>query len=222
MTATPRLWKSETQVNTTKFAPQANGQIVGLDDGGYAIVWTDTSHLFSTGWAVIGQRFDAAGNKVGGEVKISRFNTGDDNVFPGSSITNLHNGTIAITYTDSTFGDDDTWVRVVNPSLGLVRNDEIDAGFLQTRFSSITSFANGSYVVSYTLDNGGGNTDIMARIVSPTGFVFGPITVDDNGTADADFSQLATLSNNNFVDVWQRKVFGDHDIYFSIYTSTGA
>ena len=74
---------------------------------------------------------------------------------------------------------------------------------MQTSNSSIASFANGSYVVSYTLDNGGGNTDILARIVSPTGTVGAAFTVDDNGTQAADLSQLATLSNNNFVDVWQ-------------------
>ena len=93
---------------------------------------------------------------------------------------------------------------------------------MQTLNSSIASFADGSYVVSYTLDNGGGNTDILARIVSPTGTVGGPITVRDNGTLDADFSQLATLSNGNFVDVYQETFVGDHDIYFSIYTQAGA
>ena len=89
---------------------------------------------------------------------------------------------------------------------------------MQTLNSSIASFADGSYVVSYTLDNGGGNTDILARIVSPTGTVGAPITVRDNGTLDADLSQLATLSNGNFVDVYQQTVGFDHDIYFSIYT----
>ena len=39
---------------------------------------------------------------------------------------------------------------------------------------------------------------------------------------DADFSQLATLSNGNFVDVYQATNGRDHDIYFSIYTQAGA
>ena len=52
----------------------------------------------------MGQRYDAQGNKVGGEVKISQFLDGDDSNSDGSSIANLHNGTIAVTYTDITSG----------------------------------------------------------------------------------------------------------------------
>ncbi|MCP1831714.1 hypothetical protein J2R76_000141 [Bradyrhizobium sp. USDA 4532] len=225
MTTTPRLWKSLTQVNTTdNGTAQSGGQIAPLDasDGGYVIVWTDSSDVFSTGQAVIGQRFDVNGNKVGGEVKISLFANGDDSISDGSSIANLHNGTIAVTYTDFFGGNNNTWVRVVNTALNVVRDDAIDTSALQTSHSSITAFANSSYVVSYTLDNGSGNTDILGRIVTSTGVVGAPFTVDDDGTQSADFSQLATLSNNNFVDVWQRLVGGDHDVYFSIYTPTGA
>ena len=101
MTTTPKLWKGLTQVNTTDAgAAQDGGQIVALDDGGYEIIWTDNSHVLSTGAVVMGQRYDAQGNKVGGEVKISQFVDGDDSNSDGSSIANLHNGTIAVTYTD--------------------------------------------------------------------------------------------------------------------------
>jgi len=75
--------------------------------------------------------------------------------------------------------------------------------------------------VSYTLDNGGGNTDILAKIVSATGVVGAPITVRADGTQENDFSQLATLSNNTFVDVYQRHVGSTQDIYLAIYTSSG-
>src|SRR6266540_1703638 len=103
MTTTPRLVKSLTQVNTTdNGAFQGDGQVVGLNssDDGYVIIWTDFSHTFSSGQAVIGQRFDGAGNKVGGEVRISTFGDGDSFNSDGSSITLLPNGNIAITYTD--------------------------------------------------------------------------------------------------------------------------
>jgi hypothetical protein len=223
MTTTPRLVRPFTQVNTTdNGALQYSGQIVGLNssDGGYVIIWTDASHTFSSGDAVIGQRFDAAGNKVGGEVKISRFVNGDDSNGDGSSITLLPNGNIAVTYTDLFSGALDTYVRIVNPSLALVRDDNIDVSGLRTTNPSITSFADGSYVVSYTAYFGGLDSDIRAQIVSSDGNVGAPIPVKDNGTSDADFSQLATLSNNNFVDAWQQT--GNPGIYFSIYTSAGA
>jgi FG-GAP-like repeat len=226
MTTTPRLVRPFTPVNTTDNGVfQGDGQIVGLNSGGYVIVWTDSSHVYSTGDAVIGQRFDAAGNMVGGEVKISRFLNGDDSVSDGSSITLLPNGNIAVTYTDSFSGQRDTYVRIVDPSLALVRDDNIETSGLLTFDSSITSFADGSYAVSYTVDFGGVDSDVVFKIVSSDGNVGAPIWVKDNGTLAAGHSQLATLSNNNFVDVFQETAAtfgGSQDIRFSIYTSAGA
>jgi hypothetical protein len=47
--------------------------VVSLNDGGYVVAWTDFSRTYNpNGTAVIGQRYDSAGNKVGGEVKLGR------------------------------------------------------------------------------------------------------------------------------------------------------
>src|SRR5258705_8250048 len=99
MTGTPMPWKSPTQVNTSDGAlVQDDGQIVGLQDGGYVVVWTDNSHTYSSGPAIVGQRYDSAGNKVvppgnthGGEVDISKLN-GSDCFSP--AVTILPNGNI--------------------------------------------------------------------------------------------------------------------------------
>src|SRR4029078_1785754 len=84
---------------------QSDGEIVGLNDGGYVIVWNDTSHMFNPGGtAVVGQKFDALGNKVvnafGSEAQISLFTFGDDSLGAGggSAITQLANGNLAIAY----------------------------------------------------------------------------------------------------------------------------
>ena len=79
MTTTPRLWNSLTQVNTTDGDKnQFQSQITPLQDGGYVVVWTDLSRTDNPlGEAVVGQRYNAAGNKVGGEVMLSQFTSGD-------------------------------------------------------------------------------------------------------------------------------------------------
>ena len=85
MTTTPQLVKSLTQVNTADTpvafggtATQSDGQIAPLLDGGYVVVWTDYSRTHNpNGSAIVGQRYDSAGNKVGGEVKLSLFNSPD-------------------------------------------------------------------------------------------------------------------------------------------------
>jgi hypothetical protein len=82
MTIAPSLVTFLTQVNSSD-APQpggtafqGDGQVAPLPDGGYVVVWTDSSRTHSpNGSAIVGQRYDSLGNKV--EVKISQFSSGD-------------------------------------------------------------------------------------------------------------------------------------------------
>jgi hypothetical protein len=196
MTTTPRLWKSQTQVNATDSGPngeaQVGGQIAALEDGGYVVVWADNSGAFNpSGTALVAQRYSSAGNKVGGEVHLT-------NSFPGSAsspaVTVLANGNLAVAFVGDlfNFGFKDTFVRIFSPSLTLIRTDTIDNGPTQPGDPSITALANGGYAVSYTVDD----TQIVGRVVSPTG-VLGP----GFGLGGSTHSELATLSNGNFVVV---------------------
>ena len=105
MTGTPHLVKSETQVNTTDGGQdQFQSRIAPLQDGGYVVVWTDLSLVYNPqGGAIVGQRYDAAGNKVGGdpahggEVDLSQFDSGDQS---SPAVTTLANGNIAVAFVD--------------------------------------------------------------------------------------------------------------------------
>jgi FG-GAP-like repeat len=222
MTTTPRLSKSLTQVNTTDAgAVQNDGQVVSLNDGGYVVVWTDSSLTHNpAGAAVVGQRYDSAGNKVGGEVELSQGFSGGDQFAP--AVTLLDNGNIAVAFVDLFGGDRDIWVRIFNSSLTVVRLDEIDTGANQTFDPSITALAGGSYAVSYSVGTGA-DVDIVGRIVSATGVVGMRFDID-NQTDIRGFSELATLSNGNFVAVYQDQVGGsatNDDIRFAIVSSAG-
>ena len=69
-------------------------------------------------------------------------------------------------------GNNNIYVRVFDPSLNFVREDDIDLGSNQTFHPALTALAGGSYAVSYTLTVGT-NTFIEGRIVSATGDVGG-------------------------------------------------
>ena len=128
---------------------QDDGQVVSLNDGGYVVVWTDFSRTYNpAGAAVIGQRYNSSGNKIGGEVKLSGFNSGDQF---SPAVTRLDNGNIAVAFVDQFAGDRDIWVSTFNSSLNLVRTDFIDVSANQTFDPSITAFADSSYVLSYTV-----------------------------------------------------------------------
>jgi hypothetical protein len=222
MTTTPSLWKSQTQVNTSDGGVfQGDGQITSLQDGGYVVVWEDASLTYNPlGDAIVGQRYDSAGNKVGGEVKLSQFVAGEQ-ITP--AVTALSNGNMAVAFIDHSSGDYDTYVRIFDSALNLVRTDIIDLGGANhTADPSLTALAGGSYVISYTLSTTA-TTDIVARIVNPTGEVGGLLGIDGQ-IANQNFSELATLSNGNFVVVDQSEFFGDPtdtNIFFSIFTPAG-
>ena len=138
MTTTPRLSSPWSTANTAhQPAPmsaglpsQDDGQVVSLNDGGYVVVWTDCSRTYNPdGAAVIGQRYNSSGNKVGGEVKLSGFNSGDQF---SQAVTRLDNGNIAVAFVDQFAGDRESRMSTFNSSLNLVRIDVIDIGANQT------------------------------------------------------------------------------------------
>jgi hypothetical protein len=217
MTTTPSLWKSPTQANTTDAGDQLDGQIAALNDGGYVVVWEDQSHRYqATGSAIVGQRYDAAGNKVGGEVNISGFGVGGSQTAP--AITHLPNGNVAVAFVDTLAGDQDIWVRIFNSSLGVVQNVPIElTNTFQTFNPSITAFGDGSYLVSMTATPG--PSSIIGRIVTVNGIV--PFVIDGDAVHSYDFSEVATLSNGNAVAVYQDNDGSQTDIKFGIFTPTG-
>ena len=233
MTTTPHIVKPETQVNTTDRGTQFQGEIAALHDGGYVVVWTDISLTYnSLGEAIVGQRYDAAGNKVGGdpahggEVNLSLFTTGDQS---DPAVTTLANGDIAVAFVDSFSGNDDIYVRVFDPSLHLIRTDSIEVSSTVHGFDpSLTALADGSYAVSYTVGFGtlgsGPDDHVVGRFVSASGSVGGQfnIAIAGGGGIIFDSSHLATLPDGNIVAVMEEKsltngAVTDSDIAFNFF-----
>jgi hypothetical protein len=226
MSTTPKLWKPPTQVNTTDTGYEGNSQIAALHDGGYVVVWIRNSDIFA-------QRYDCTGDKLGGEVALTPL--GDGSAYYAPAVTVLDNGNIALAFStvDAAAPDDaDVKVRIFDPALNLLRTDAGDtSNAKQTYNPSLTALAGGGYVISYTTgvgvitpNSGPDDTDIVARIVSPTGVVGAQFDID-NQDDNRDLSQLATLSNGNFVAVYQDEFLGsetDTDIRYGIFTPTGA
>jgi FG-GAP-like repeat len=210
MTTTPRLWKSQTQVDTADFGIQNDGQIAATHDGGYVVVWQGIG-------TTRGQRYDSAGNKLGGEV-ITSTGVGEQ-VTP--AVTVLANGNIAVAFVD--VPDSNIYVNIFAPTWGSpLRLDAIGGGTDQS-LPSITPFADGSYVISYTAATSSAETSVLARIVSAGGAVGSEFALDSE-TDSQTSSELATLSNGNFVAVYEDEFNGsatDHDIKYGIFTKTG-
>ncbi|MEC8442856.1 MAG: hypothetical protein VXZ05_01495, partial [Pseudomonadota bacterium] len=61
----------EFQVNTHTADSQYEAKIGALSDGGFVVAWRDNSGHDSAGNGVFAQRFDSAGNAVGGEFRVN-------------------------------------------------------------------------------------------------------------------------------------------------------
>ncbi|MCB1746540.1 MAG: hypothetical protein KDK06_05150, partial [Gammaproteobacteria bacterium] len=69
--ATGVLQGGEFRVNETTPNSQFDPQVVGLDTGGFVIVWEDNNGTDGSGSGVFGQQYDALGNRVDGEFQVN-------------------------------------------------------------------------------------------------------------------------------------------------------
>jgi hypothetical protein len=152
-------------------------------------VWTENDHNNTGIW---GERYDALGARVGG-----LFGTVLTD-YRSPAITGLPDGGFAVAF--SNFApSDNIYVQRVTASASV--RDTIDASAAVTRDPALTSFSDGSYVVAYTVGSGA-DTDIAARVVSATGVVGAQFFIH-NETDNSAAPQVATLSDGNFVAVYQ-------------------
>jgi VCBS repeat-containing protein len=111
---------SEFGINTYIASDQLWSSVTALKDGGFFVTWTSDGQDGS-GYGIYGQQFDAQGNKVGSELPINQFTSGNQisdttgNGF-GSTAT-LKNGDIITTWYGNGDGDDSgIYARIIHPT----------------------------------------------------------------------------------------------------------
>ena len=212
---------------------QDSGVVAATPLGDFYAIWRDSGNFNSAHADIVGRHFDTFGNPLGGDVSLLPLN----NAF-GVPFNALQPSTVALPITGQASGtataftdnfnkgtDFDVYVVRTNASLTRLENPVLIDGSTSTANDpSVTSFADGSLVVSYTHQNSTTDWDILARTVSAAG-VAGPVITLFNDTDRSDLSDLATLKNGNFVAVFESPFLGsatDLNSFFTIKTETGA
>ena len=102
----PQLYRrqgDEFVANSVKTGDQLAPKVVKLASGGFLMVWTDASGLTDTsGAGIIGQRFDAAGTKVGGEFLVNTGIAGNQSL---AAVTALASGGFVVSWSDGGNGN---------------------------------------------------------------------------------------------------------------------
>jgi len=92
----------ELRVNTAANSTQSDAAVVGTPDGGFAVIWTDSSGAAdSSGAGVVAQRFNADGSANGPSFLV---NTETASTQSQPEIAALANGTLAAVWASSTSG----------------------------------------------------------------------------------------------------------------------
>jgi Ca2+-binding RTX toxin-like protein len=177
---------AEFLVNTTTSNGQYQPTIAALADGGFVIAWTDVSGTGedASGSDVRAQVFNANGTKAGLEFLV---NTTTNNDQSDCRITALFDGRFVVTWTnynetgefgENEFGEfvsldsSDLHAQIFN-SDGTKAGDEFrvnttSAGSQYQYSSTITSLADGSFVVAWT-DEQSFNSDVRAQVFNANG-----------------------------------------------------
>lgn len=107
---TPR--GGEIQVNTDTFGGQTSPAIVGLDDGGFMVTWTNVAS--SSGDGLMGQLFEADGTPRGVELLLSDQYDQTLGTYD-SALSRLEDGRIAIVSTEHPKLDPDVFMGIFDP-----------------------------------------------------------------------------------------------------------
>lgn len=235
MTTTPTIDLATKTANSVDTGPTNNDQyepkVVALDDGRFVVVWTDNSDAAPgnvDGTDILAQVFDAFGNAVGDVTRVNNGWFNDDE--GGFSVAALPGGRFVVAYEDTDIDGTSiraTEVTVASDASMTFANRSIvgDPGAEILAAPSVSSFADGSYMVVYSKTTAGTSTDAIGKIVSAGGVVGSEISImtgsDDVG---APRNTTAMLTNGNVVIVEAHRISpdGDRGLFMRILNSSGS
>ena len=208
---TVRLWGEEQLVNTTTADEQLHPAVTALDDGGYVVFWEDDGPSVH---AVRGQRYDAAGETVGGEITFSTIGLGQER----PAVLSLAGGGFVVgldlrwsaTRTDPGFRLFDAAGNVVGSPADIDTSDDLGSQVSLARFGTgfveVYQDPNDDVIKLSARDANGAIVNGMDRfVVSNTG-------------ANNILPDVAALANGGFVVTWESD---NSQVYLKYYDANG-
>jgi Ca2+-binding RTX toxin-like protein len=211
----PQLYSrlgGEFLVNTTTAGNQGAGRLVPLSDGGFIAFWTSPdADLFG----IFGQRFDAAGAKVGAEFAVNATTAGDQQL---TNAVRLASGNVMVAWWDESKVDGDAspgdYRGQIFDASGAPVGGEVHlasppgASAAQLRgVPALGALPGGGFVLAWTQDDPAGpdtsSVSVKAQIFTAAGTPTGAqIAVNSTTTGPQYAPSLAVLASGDFVVTW--------------------
>jgi Ca2+-binding RTX toxin-like protein len=205
----------EFRVNTYQNNWQENPNILTFADGSFLVLWDSYFNNYDDTDVVLtylaGQRYNASGQPVGGEIVIDAVNGASSQ---NASATVLSDGSYVIVYefsnSDPIFADDSVIYANIYNADGTkraeVRLDTPDANVNDALQPQVFATANGGFRVMWTEDRSTGGFDrIVTRLFDSDGTALGPRQIANINQDDFDQENplSATLGNGSTITIWR-------------------
>lgn len=210
---------SETHVNTTTTGTQDQSETAANASGASVVVWA--SQLSSTDWDIKAQRFDANGNKAGGEINVATSLRIEDQ--PAVSMDSA--GYFVVVWVDKVSSTNTNIMAQRFTATGAKRGSLITvANESKNEYRpSVASASNGDFVVAYTRDFSSTDQDVKAKRFSDSGTLLGTISVATSTADDESHAIVARAPDGRFAIAYQVDVGSgsNSDITLKRYSATG-
>lgn len=194
----------EFQVNTQSFSSQRYATVAMDAAGNFLVTWS--GFVFDgSGWNVYGQRYDAAGNTLGGEFQVNTY-AGDGQLW--STVAMNDGGDFVVTW--SSFGQDGSADGVFGKRFDAAGNALGGEFQINThtsdyqRFSTVAMDSAGNFVVIWSsLHQDGSNWGVFGQRFDANGDALGgEFQINTYSSSNQHYSTVAIDAAGNFVVTW--------------------
>ncbi|MEM9734127.1 MAG: calcium-binding protein [Pseudomonadota bacterium] len=207
----------EGQANTAEtFGDQFDPDLVALDDGGAALVYTSSTNITGSSNNIWFERRDAEGQVVNkGAIELASTDDSD------AVVTGFGNNGLLVAYQSDNGVESGLFARVVdasgNVSSRIIVDDQFDSQFAP----SVDILVDGRAAIAY-LDQSGTNTSLVRiALIDPAyngfagNFVITPTATEINAV------DIAALSDGNFVVVWEEVTPTGRNVFYQVNDASG-
>jgi hypothetical protein len=195
---------SEFRVNTYTTADQGSPETAALSGGGFVVTWNSNGQDGS-GLGVYGQVFNSTGNKVGSELRVNTYTTGDQDI---SSVAGLSEGGFVVAW-DSNGQDGSGWGvygQVFNSAGNKVGNDfRVNTYTTGDQYEpSVAPLPGDRFVVTWMSDlQDGSDWGVYGQVFDSSGKQIGnEFRVNTYTNGAQNFPSVAFLPEDGFVVTW--------------------
>jgi len=201
----------EFRINSKTARDQISPSLSALPDGGFVSVWQSDNHEGSGtyGWGIFGQRYDAAGEKVGGEFRI---NTKIGNHQEKPSVTSYADGGFVVVW-QSKAQDGSEWgvygqrYDADGSKTGGEFRINTNTTSKSQKNPSVTELEDGGFVAVWESNhNSGLGYEIRGQRYDAAGVkVGGEFEINDHHTGDQSLARVVGLADGGFMVAWNSK-----------------